>query len=263
MLGLVETPTEEHFFSDVEARNSALISGETIVTVTGRFRTLRAVVLGGLLAGVLGTLAYLGLGEETAATATPKSADAGTAKEQASGGSDSVANHTLSPVLPVQVASPVSADAEAPAPAPAPDRPGTADERASIGAAPVVGFDGGDQAIDGLVEAARTAMVNEQFATAAGLFREALRQRPASPELQGGLGISLVRSDTAYREAIPYLREALKVDSGNAEAWLALGSALQNIGKDAEAKLPYTEYLKLKPDGRNADDVRSALQRIP
>ena len=53
-----------------------------------------------------------------------------------------------------------------------------------------------------------------------------------------------------------------KNDPRNAQAWLALGMAFQNIGRDAEAKAPYGEYLKLRPTGATADEVRAALDAM-
>jgi Flp pilus assembly protein TadD len=70
-------------------------------------------------------------------------------------------------------------------------------------------------------------------------------------------------SDMGYKEAIPYLKDAVKDDSTNAPAWLALGIAYQNLGQDTAAKQPYREFLKLRPKGAQADEVRAALQAIP
>jgi Flp pilus assembly protein TadD len=70
-------------------------------------------------------------------------------------------------------------------------------------------------------------------------------------------------SDSTSAEALGYLREGVKADPRNATAWLALGIGLQNLGREAEAKGPYREYLKLKPTGAQAQEVREVLRLIP
>jgi eukaryotic-like serine/threonine-protein kinase len=72
----------------------------------------------------------------------------------------------------------------------------------------------------------------------------------------------MVLSDTGYREAVPLLKESVAVDATNAQAWLALGMAFQNMGKNAEAKAPYQQYLKLKPTGVMSEEVRAALGQL-
>ncbi|MBL8914114.1 MAG: response regulator [Archangium sp.] len=124
-------------------------------------------------------------------------------------------------------------------------------------AAPV----GGDFAK--LVDDARAAMVAERYKKAVQLFRDAAKQQPDDPEVRAGLGIALVMSDIGFKEAIPYLKDAVKNDPKNSRAWLALGIAYQNLGQDGAAKAPYREFLKLKPSGAQADEVRAALQAIP
>jgi Flp pilus assembly protein TadD len=70
-------------------------------------------------------------------------------------------------------------------------------------------------------------------------------------------------SDADSGEAIPYLVKGVAEEKTNASAWLALGIAYQNVGRDAEAKGPYREFLKLRPQGAQADEVRQALKFIP
>jgi hypothetical protein len=116
---------------------------------------------------------------------------------------------------------------------------------------------------DRLLAEARASYAKERWGKAASLFEQALKQRPDAPEARAGLGVALVLSERDFKQAIPLLREAVKVDATDALAWLALGIALQNLQRDLEAKQPYREYLKLQPNGRHAADVRSALSAIP
>jgi CheY-like chemotaxis protein len=114
-----------------------------------------------------------------------------------------------------------------------------------------------------VIEDARVALVAERYSKAAQLYRQALKLSPDDVEVKTGLGIALVMTDVGFKEAIPYLKQGVKSDPKNHLAWLALGIAYQSLNRTAEAKAPYREYLKLKPNGEHADDVRSALQSIP
>jgi len=62
--------------------------------------------------------------------------------------------------------------------------------------------------------------------------------------------------------AVPLLKDGVRDDPANAQAWLALGMAYQNIGQDRAAKQPYQEYLKLKPKGATSDEIRAALEAM-
>ncbi len=120
-----------------------------------------------------------------------------------------------------------------------------------------------DAAFDKLLEDGKAAIVGVKWGTAVKLYRQAVKDRPNDPAARTGLGISLVFSETGFKEAIPHLKEATRADPANARAWLALGIALQNLSRDAEAKGPYRKYLELNPKGADADEVRAALQAIP
>jgi cobalamin-dependent methionine synthase I len=98
---------------------------------------------------------------------------------------------------------------------------------------------------------------------ASSLFRDAQKLAPDDVSVKTGLGISLVMSDASFKEAIGYLKDGVQADPKNSQAWLALGIAYQNLGRDAEAKQPYKEFLKLRPSGSQADEVRAALKAIP
>ncbi len=120
-----------------------------------------------------------------------------------------------------------------------------------------------DDEFDKLIEDGKAAMVGEKWGRAVGIYRKAVKDRPTEVTARTGLGLSLVFSETGFKEAIPHLKEATKADPANARAWLALGLALQNVGRDSEAKAPYRKFLELNPKGEQADQVRLALQMIP
>jgi Flp pilus assembly protein TadD len=113
-----------------------------------------------------------------------------------------------------------------------------------------------------LINDAKLATQKSRWGTAVGAYRKALALNPGSSEAREGLGIALVMSETGFKESIPYLQEAVKNDPGNPQAWLALGLALQNTNREHEAKGPYNEYLKLKPTGDTANEIREALKLI-
>ncbi|MCA2981915.1 MAG: tetratricopeptide repeat protein [Myxococcaceae bacterium] len=134
---------------------------------------------------------------------------------------------------------------------------------ADAGAAGAAGGALSDAQFGKLLDEGKAALVAERWGTAVKLFRKAVGDRPGDATARAGLGIALVFSETGFREAIPHLKEATKVDPANARAWLALGIALQNLGRDAEAKAPYRKFLELSPTSPQAAEVRAALQAIP
>ncbi|MHB8877404.1 MAG: response regulator [Myxococcaceae bacterium] len=111
-----------------------------------------------------------------------------------------------------------------------------------------------------LVKQAKGAIQGERFKTAVATYRRALALKPDSPECKAGLGISLVMSDMGYREAVNLLVVAVKADDKNAQAWLALGMAYQNTGRDGLAWGPYKKYLFLAPTGPSAGEIRAMLK---
>ncbi|MBS1148366.1 MAG: response regulator [Myxococcaceae bacterium] len=120
----------------------------------------------------------------------------------------------------------------------------------------------GEGEYETLIGEAKKAISKERWGTALKAYKKALVLQPGSQEAKTGLGISMVLSDTGYREAVPLLKESVASDSTNAQAWLALGMAFQNMGRNNEAKAPYQQYLKLKPTGTMADEVRAALGQL-
>lgn len=123
-----------------------------------------------------------------------------------------------------------------------------------------------DAEFDKLIEDGKAAIVAERWGKAVQLYQQAVKDRPADVPARTGLGISLVFSEPnlrGLRDAVGHLKEATRADPTNARAWLALGIALQNLGRDAEAKAPYRKFLELNPKGSQAEEVRAALQAIP
>ncbi|WP_375766989.1 response regulator [Archangium gephyra] len=113
-----------------------------------------------------------------------------------------------------------------------------------------------------LTRQAKKLMSAGRYKTAAFSYRKALNLKPDSAEAKAGLGISLVRSDSNYREAVKLLEDALKDQPNNAHAWLCLGMGRQMVQQDKKAIDAYKRYLSLEPNGQYANDVRAALKSL-
>ena len=249
-----------------------------------RSRALPLVILAGLALGVIGTIALLNRTE----TLTPVVTVLDAGGEESDGPDAGDEDLALNPVLErpdaeveVAVAPPELLDAGAAVTAQRPVLDAGAPALVAVidagpakvaavdaGAAPVAAaVDAGQPAappsdeLGKLTEDARLALTQQRYRTAAGLYRKLMKAQPDT-SARTGLGISLVMSDQGYGEAIPYLKDGLQADARNADAWLALGIAYQNLGKDTEARAPYNEYLRLKPTGVHAKEVRDALSFI-
>ena len=65
----------------------------------------------------------------------------------------------------------------------------------------------------------------------------------------------------SFRAAAQRFREAARWDPGNAEAWLRLGEAQEKLKDRAAAREAYSKYLELRPDAKNAAEIRKKLAR--
>jgi tetratricopeptide (TPR) repeat protein len=65
-----------------------------------------------------------------------------------------------------------------------------------------------------------------------------------------------------YTAAASRLTEALKIKPDSPAALIGLAQAQQKLGKRDEARQNYEAYLKLKPDGPDAEKVKKALARL-
>lgn len=67
----------------------------------------------------------------------------------------------------------------------------------------------------------------------------------------------------SFRAAAQRFREAARWNPGEAEAWLRLGEAQEKLKDRAAAREAYAKYLELKPDARNAAEIRKKLAAKP
>ncbi len=65
-----------------------------------------------------------------------------------------------------------------------------------------------------------------------------------------------------YIAAESRLREAVELNPDAAAAWVGLAQAQQKLHKDDAARQSYEAYLKLNPDGDDADKVKRALAEL-
>jgi tetratricopeptide (TPR) repeat protein len=65
-----------------------------------------------------------------------------------------------------------------------------------------------------------------------------------------------------YVAAESRLKEAVELKPDTAAAWIGLGQAQQKLGKTDDARTSYEAYLKLEPDGHDAEKVKKALTEL-
>jgi outer membrane biosynthesis protein TonB len=118
----------------------------------------------------------------------------------------------------------------------------------------------GNDEFDQLISQAKQSIQRDKYKSAMVAYRKALALKPDSIEAKTGLGISLVMSDTSYKEAVKLLEEGVQGDEKNAKAWLSLGMAYQNTGRNNAAWVAYKKYLLLEPQGSSAREIRAMLR---
>jgi CheY-like chemotaxis protein/TolA-binding protein len=290
---------EESFFSDTEGTGSQPLSVENPVPRRSS-KALPLVVVAGLLLGVLGTVwvmrrppavdehdghdaglpLVVALRVDAGALAAAGDAGVEPAEQDALALTETPHNAGADTVARVDAGGPAVASGGARL------RDAGAPPEVDVGALAFAARDGGAMAalaqdagatvasagvdagaatpdVEATLADARAALVAHQYRRAVALFRTAQKERPDDPRIRAGLGIALVMSDQGYKEAVPYLKDAVKDDPENASAWMALGVALYNLGREREAKVPFQEFLKLKPNAPEARDVRETLKMIP
>jgi tetratricopeptide (TPR) repeat protein len=67
----------------------------------------------------------------------------------------------------------------------------------------------------------------------------------------------------SFRAAAQRFREATRWNPGEAEAWLRLGEAQEKLKDRAAARQAYAKYVELKPDAKNAAEIRKKLAAKP
>jgi Tfp pilus assembly protein PilF len=91
-------------------------------------------------------------------------------------------------------------------------------------------------------------------------------QKPMSEEEQQAakdieVGYYYLREKN-YMAAESRLKEAVEIKPGSPEALIGLAQAQQKLGKRNDARQNYEAYLKLNPNGPDAEKVKNALAQL-
>jgi tetratricopeptide (TPR) repeat protein len=92
-------------------------------------------------------------------------------------------------------------------------------------------------------------------------YQRALDLDPASAGAALGLG-SVAYSQRRYSSAVQYYRRALETKTADADAHWGLGLAYDALGRRADARTHYAEFLRLAPSSGQAGVARSRLAEL-
>jgi tetratricopeptide (TPR) repeat protein len=91
---------------------------------------------------------------------------------------------------------------------------------------------------------ARTAVRNLDYRTELAIWQDTVNKRPLNPRARSNLGAALTAAGRAA-EALEHFEEALRLNSGSAEAHSNYGWALAELGRTDEAIAHYQEAMRL------------------
>lgn len=106
----------------------------------------------------------------------------------------------------------------------------------------------------------RAAFDASRFEEAARAYAAVLQQDPRDPEALRRVGIVLIQGGEKAQDGINLVAASARLDPKNDEGQLFLGFALARLGQDQEALGALERYRTLNPQGRDADDLISALR---
>jgi CheY-like chemotaxis protein len=111
-----------------------------------------------------------------------------------------------------------------------------------------------------LIKQARKASRSGKYDDALALIEQALAESPGSSEaLLLKADVLANKGDT--REALAACNSAIAANAGNADAWKMKGKILMD-SSPAEARAAFEKYLELRPDARDADDIRAIIESL-
>jgi len=91
------------------------------------------------------------------------------------------------------------------------------------------------------------------------LSEEELKSQQEAKDIEVGY---FYLNEKNYVAAESRLKEAVEFKPDAAAAWVGLAQAQQELHKDDAARKSYEAYLKLKPDGPDAEKVKKALAEL-
>lgn len=91
------------------------------------------------------------------------------------------------------------------------------------------------------------------------VYREAAAEPAAGAATSLRLGSALVHGVGRPEEALPWLRDAARLDPADPEAWGALGAALSALGRSAEAADAFDEAVRRDPSWLDSHPASRAI----
>ncbi|MBM3811401.1 MAG: tetratricopeptide repeat protein [Acidimicrobiia bacterium] len=92
-------------------------------------------------------------------------------------------------------------------------------------------------------------------------FREAVNRKPNDPVLMNNLGYALYRAGQ-LDAALDWLLKTVKADPKRKEVHGNLGDTYAKLGRNAEARTHYQQYLALYPSSPQAAKIRRAMEEL-
>jgi protein O-mannosyl-transferase len=102
-------------------------------------------------------------------------------------------------------------------------------------------------AVATLTLAAGTVARNADYGSAVALWSDTVAKRPANPRARNNLGLALTEAGRPA-EAVPHLREALRLAPDYFDARNNLGNALAAVGRPDEAVAEFQQLIAADPD---------------
>jgi tetratricopeptide (TPR) repeat protein len=104
-----------------------------------------------------------------------------------------------------------------------------------------------------------------QLESAIDSFDTAVSLNPQNGYAQKNLGAMLAQSESTFQQALEHLRLAVKLLSGDAQAWLNLGTCLEKSGQNEQADQAYVKVLELDRKsqlGMKAEEGRTRIAQV-
>jgi peptidoglycan/xylan/chitin deacetylase (PgdA/CDA1 family)/uncharacterized caspase-like protein len=108
---------------------------------------------------------------------------------------------------------------------------------------------------------ARDLFRAKKYEEAVAKSQQAVAQKPNDPILLNNLGF-LYYWTGQYDKALPYLEKTLQLDPKRKEAHGNIAEVYLKLGRKADAKQHYEEYLRLYPNSPKAEEFRKILQTL-
>ena len=117
--------------------------------------------------------------------------------------------------------------------------------------------------VTALLGAATIYQDNQDFTTAAKYLERVIAADPTQKDEYVRLANLYLRSEVKnYTAAVTVLNKAIGVDPNNPDVYLYLGVAQNALGQSAAAVLAWGNYLRLAPNGDQAQSVKDQIAKL-